>query len=49
MKASVTEFRNQKDFRYGSFDVYVRKNEVIISGMLKKSGSRSRYMLIRRE
>jgi len=48
MKARVTEYRNQKDFRYGSFEVYVKPHEIIISGVLKKSGSRSRYMLVRR-
>jgi len=42
---SVIEYRNQKDFRYGSFEVYVKPNELIISGVLK-TGQRSRYLRV---
>jgi hypothetical protein len=47
-KYSVIEYRNQNDFKYGNFEVFAKPNEVIISGLLKKSGSRSRYLQIRR-
>jgi len=44
----VIEYRNMNDFKYGSFEVYAKPNEMIISGILKKTNGRSRYMLIRR-
>lgn len=47
-KYSVLEYRNQNDFRYGSFEVFAKPHEIIISGILKKSGGRSRYLLVRR-
>jgi len=46
-KYSVIEYRNVNDFKYGSFDVYVKPDEVMASG-LRKRGMHSRYMLIRR-
>lgn len=46
---SVHEYRNQNDFKWGSFDVYVKPNEIIVSGLLKKNGSHSRYMRILRD
>jgi hypothetical protein len=39
------QYRNQNDFKWGSFDVYVKPNEVIISGILKKGGH-SRFMRV---
>jgi CO/xanthine dehydrogenase FAD-binding subunit len=47
-KFSVVEYRNVNDFKYGSFDVYLKSDEIIISGILKKNSSRSRYMSVRR-
>jgi len=47
-KWSVVEYRNIKDFHYGSFTVYLRANEIIIRGILKKSNASGKYMLIRR-
>jgi hypothetical protein len=47
-KYSVIEHRNKNDFKYGSFDVIVRSNEVILVGILKR-GNRSRFMTIRRK
>ena len=44
-KWTVIEYRNQKDFKYGSFEVYVKKEEFIISGILKR-GQRSRYIKV---
>ena len=49
-KYSVIEYRNQNDFKYGSLEVFANKpDEIIISGLLKKTGGRSRYLLIRRQ
>lgn len=48
-KHSVIEYRSQNDFKYGSFEVFAKPNEIIISGLLKKTGGRSRYLLIRRK
>jgi len=42
---SVIQYRNQSDFKWGSFDVFVKPDEVIISGVLKK-GNRSRFMKV---
>lgn len=42
----VHQYRNQNDFKWGSFDVYVKPKEVIISGLLKKTGSHSRFMKV---
>jgi len=44
---SVINYRSYDDFRYGSFDVYVTENEVIIRGRLRR-GNSSPYMLIRK-
>ena len=44
---SVIKYRSEEDFKWGSFDVYVKSNEIIISGILKR-GNRSRFMLIRK-
>lgn len=47
MKGSIIEYRNINDFRFNSFTVYVKRDEIIIRGILK-SGASSKYMLIRR-
>jgi hypothetical protein len=46
MTFSVRKFRNYKDFKYGSFTVYVTEKEVMIRGILKKTNSFSPYLLI---
>jgi hypothetical protein len=46
-KWSVMQYRGFDDFMFGSFDVYVTREEVIIRGRLKR-GQSSPYMLIRR-
>jgi len=48
MKCRVIEYRNQNDFMYGSFTVYVTANEIIIRGILKRDNQWSKYMLIQR-
>lgn len=46
---SVIQYRNQNDFKWGSFDVYVKPDEVIISGLLKKGGGHSRFMKVKKD
>jgi len=46
-KYSVIEHRNINDFRYGSLDVIVRSDEIILVGVLKR-GNRSKYMTVRK-
>lgn len=48
MKCRVIEYRNQNDFQYGSFTVYVTTNEIVIRGILKRDNQWSKYMLIQR-
>lgn len=49
MKHSVIQYRGYDDFKFGSFSIYVTKNEVVIRGILKKNNSSSLYMMIRSE
>ena len=42
-KWSIMRYRSYDDFMYGSFDVYVTKDEIIIRGHLKR-GQPSLYM-----
>lgn len=44
---TVIQHRGYKDFRYGSFNVYVTEEDVTIRGMLKK-GNQSLYMTIKK-
>lgn len=46
MTLSVRRFRNFKDFKYGTFTVYVTEKECIIRGILKKTNNFSPYLLI---
>jgi len=46
MTLSARKFRSYNDFKYGSFTVYVTEKEVMIRGILKKTGNYSPYMLI---
>jgi hypothetical protein len=41
------QYRGFDDFMFGSFDVYVTREEVVIRGRLKR-GQSSPYMLIRK-
>jgi len=45
-KITVRKYRNYKDFKYGSFQVYVTEKETIIRGILKKTGNYSPFYLI---
>jgi len=45
-KITTRKYRNFKDFKYGSFQVYVIENEAIIRGILKKTNNFSPYLLI---
>jgi len=47
MKWSVIQYRGFGDFHWGSFDVYITENEIVIRGKLKK-GQPSLYMIIRK-
>ena len=44
---SVIQYRAYEDFLYGSFDVYVTEDEVVIRGRLRR-GNPSLYMLVRK-
>ena len=46
MKLTTRKYRNFKDFKHGSFIVYVTNKEVVIRGVLKKTDNYSLYMLI---
>ena len=46
MVLKVRKFRSFNDFKWGSFTVYVTKNECIIRGILKKTDNFSPYMVI---
>ena len=46
-KISTIKYRNFNDFKWGSFEVYVTEKEVIIRGILKKTGGFSPYILVR--
>lgn len=48
-KWSTAQCRSYDDFRYGSFDCYVTKNDVVIRGVLKKTGAQCVYMKIGRK
>jgi len=41
---SVTQYRNYKDFKYGSFNVYITEKEFVIRGLLKKTNNTSLYI-----
>lgn len=44
MTWKVKECRNQNDFKYGSFTVYVTPKAVIIRGTQKRTNSSGLYM-----
>jgi len=46
-KLTTIKYRNFNDFKWGSFQAYVTEREVIIRGILKKTGNYSEYILIR--
>lgn len=46
MSLTTRKIRSFNDFKWGSFTVYVTEKEVIIRGVLKKTGNYSPYMLI---
>jgi len=45
-KWSIMRYRSYDDFMYGSFDVYVTKEEIVIRGHLKR-GQPSLYMKLK--
>lgn len=47
MKWTVIQHRNFTDFLFGSFDVYVTEDEIVIRGRLKR-GNNSLYMELRK-
>ena len=45
---SVIQYRGYKDFRYGTLDIlFQNQKEIIISGTLKKKGTRCKWIKIR--
>ena len=47
VKWTVIQYRAFNDFSYGSMDIYVTEDEIVIRGRLKR-GQPSLYMVIRR-
>lgn len=45
--SSVIKYRSFDDFKWGSFEAYVTKEDVFIYGILKKTNSRSKYMRVK--
>lgn len=46
-KITTIKYRNFKDFKWGSFQVYVTEREAVVRGVLKKTNNYSEYLLIR--
>lgn len=44
MPWTVTQYRNYKDFKYGSFNIYLTDKEFVVRGILKKTNNTSKYL-----